>query len=103
MDWNIIISNRTPVKANDGRSCGYVVGEYKDNLLILDGRVMVVNGAAKKIPRGTTVAGLIFELGLGDRRVAVERNREVVPRDRHAYLRLEAGDRLELVTFVGGG
>jgi hypothetical protein len=40
MDWNIIISNRTPVKANDGRSCGYVVGEYKDNLLILDGRVI---------------------------------------------------------------
>jgi hypothetical protein len=40
MDWNIIISNRTPVKANDGRSCGYVIGEYKDNLLILDGRVI---------------------------------------------------------------
>jgi len=40
MDWNVIISNRTPVKANDGRSCGYVIGEYKDNLLILDGRVI---------------------------------------------------------------
>jgi hypothetical protein len=40
VDWNIIISNRTPVKANDGRSCGYVIGEYKDNLLILDGRVI---------------------------------------------------------------
>jgi sulfur carrier protein len=64
---------------------------------------IVVNGVAKKIPRGTTVAGLIFELGLGDRRVAVERNREVVPRDRHASCELEGGDRLELVTFVGGG
>lgn len=64
---------------------------------------IVVNGAAKKVPRGTTVAGLIADLGLGGRRVAVERNREVVPRDRHASCELAAGDRLELVTFVGGG
>lgn len=64
---------------------------------------IVVNGAAKKVARGTTVAGLIAELGLGARRVAVERNREVVPRDRHAACELEAGDRLELVAFVGGG
>lgn len=64
---------------------------------------VVVNGAAKKIAPGTTVAQLIAELGLGDRRVAVERNREVVPRDRHATCQLEAGDRLELVAFVGGG
>jgi sulfur carrier protein len=64
---------------------------------------IVVNGAAKRIPRGTTVARLILELGLGNRRVAVERNREVVPRDRHATCELEPGDRLELVAFVGGG
>lgn len=64
---------------------------------------IVVNGAAKKIARGTTVAGLIQELGLGERRVAVERNREVVPRERHSSCELQAGDRLELVTFVGGG
>jgi sulfur carrier protein len=49
------------------------------------------------------VADLIVRLGFGDRRVAVERNREVVPRARHDDTRLEAGDRLELVTFVGGG
>ena len=64
---------------------------------------IVVNGAAKKVARGTTVAGLIAELGLRERRVAVERNREVVPRDCHAACELEAGDRLELVAFVGGG
>ena len=52
---------------------------------------------------GTTVAALIAELGLADRRVAVERNREVVPRAQHASTELAAGDRLELVTFVGGG
>ncbi len=64
---------------------------------------IVVNGEARKIARGTTVARLISDLGLGDRRVAVERNRDVVPRDRHASCQLEPGDRLELVTFVGGG
>jgi sulfur carrier protein len=64
---------------------------------------IAVNGVTQKIPRGTTVARLILELGLGNRRVAVERNREVVPRDRHATCELMPGDRLELVAFVGGG
>jgi sulfur carrier protein len=64
---------------------------------------VVVNGESHEIPSGTTVAELIVRLGLGDRRVAVERNREVVPRARHDDTCLEPGDRLELVTFVGGG
>jgi thiamine biosynthesis protein ThiS len=64
---------------------------------------VVINGQARTIAEGTTIAGLIAELGLGDRRVAVERNREVVPRAQHATTALAAGDRLELVTFVGGG
>jgi sulfur carrier protein len=64
---------------------------------------VVVNGATRTVAEGTTVAALIVELGLGDRRVAVERNREVVPRAQHTTTVLAAGDRLELVTFVGGG
>lgn len=64
---------------------------------------VMVNGESHAIPEGTTVAGLIDHLGLGDRRVAVERNREIVPRARHAETELANGDRLELVTFVGGG
>jgi len=64
---------------------------------------VVINGQTRTILQGTTVAGLIGDLGLGDRRVAVERNREVVPRADHATTVLAAGDRLELVTFVGGG
>jgi len=64
---------------------------------------VVINGQARTVAAGTTIAGLIDELGLGDRRVAVERNREVVPRAQHATTALAAGDRLELVTFVGGG
>lgn len=62
-----------------------------------------VNGALRRIAAGTTVATLLAELGLADRRVAVERNREVVPRAEHARTVLAAGDRLEVVTFVGGG
>ncbi|HUS33111.1 MAG TPA: sulfur carrier protein ThiS [Kofleriaceae bacterium] len=64
---------------------------------------VVVNGELRTVTPGTTVAALITELGLADRRVAVERNREVVPRAQHSSTVLAAGDRLELVTFVGGG
>lgn len=64
---------------------------------------VVINGESRIVVHGTTVAGLISELGFGDRRVAVERNREVVPRAEHASTVLNAGDKLELVTFVGGG
>ena len=64
---------------------------------------VVINGQPRTVAQGTTIAALIDELGLGDRRVAVERNREVVPRAQHATTELGANDRLELVTFVGGG
>jgi sulfur carrier protein len=64
---------------------------------------VVINGETRTVVQGTTVSGLIDELGLGDRRVAIERNREVVPRAQHATTVLADGDRLELVTFVGGG
>ncbi len=64
---------------------------------------VVINGQGRAIAAGTTIATLIDELGFGDRRVAVERNREVVPRAQHASTVLATGDRVELVTFVGGG
>ncbi|HTL33583.1 MAG TPA: sulfur carrier protein ThiS [Kofleriaceae bacterium] len=64
---------------------------------------VVVNGEPRTVTHGTTVAALIEALGFADRRVAVERNREVVPRAQHSSTELAAGDRLELVTFVGGG
>jgi sulfur carrier protein len=62
-----------------------------------------VNGKPRQVAPGTTVAALIAELGLGEKPIAVERNREVVPKARHASTELAAGDRVELVTFVGGG
>jgi sulfur carrier protein len=64
---------------------------------------VVINGQPRNVSRGTTVAVLLDQLGLAQKRVAVERNREVVPRAAHATTELADGDRLEVVTFVGGG
>jgi len=64
---------------------------------------VVINGQPKILNQGATVATLSAELGLAGKPVAVERNREVVPRALHASTPLVAGDRLEVVTFVGGG
>jgi thiamine biosynthesis protein ThiS len=64
---------------------------------------IVVNGSPRTVAGGVTIADLLELLGLGGRRVAVERNRTVVPRAEHAATALADGDRLELVTFVGGG
>lgn len=64
---------------------------------------ITVNGDRLTVPDGTTVTELVALLGLGDRTVAVERNREVVPRATHGSAILQAGDVLEIVSFVGGG
>ena len=64
---------------------------------------VVINGQQRLVNQGTIVATLIGELGLAGKPVAVERNREVVPRALHGSTVLAAGDRLEVVTFVGGG
>ena len=62
-----------------------------------------VNGAAMRVPAGSTLAQLLDTLKLDRARVAVELNLRVVPRAEHAALRLNHGDTLEIVTFVGGG
>jgi thiamine biosynthesis protein ThiS len=64
---------------------------------------VVVNGRPHEIAGGTTVAQLLALLKLPARGVAVERNLEVVPRPQHDQQRLEEGDRLEVVSLVGGG
>ncbi len=64
---------------------------------------VTINGAAREVPAGTTIAGLLELLGLGGKRVAVERNKAIAPRATHGEVVLADGDRLELVTFVGGG
>lgn len=62
-----------------------------------------VNGEARTLPEGATLAQLVRELGLEKNPIAIELNRTVVPRDRHDSTPLAEGDRLEIVTLVGGG
>jgi sulfur carrier protein len=62
-----------------------------------------VNGQTRQVTCGLSVAGLVAELKFPLKFVAVERNREVVPRARHGETLLEEGDQLEVVTLVGGG
>lgn len=61
-----------------------------------------VNGEHREVAAATILA-LVEELGLDVRKVAVERNLEIVPRSLHAATALAEGDRVELVQFVGGG
>ncbi|HET7747062.1 MAG TPA: sulfur carrier protein ThiS [Vicinamibacteria bacterium] len=62
-----------------------------------------VNGESMRLPTGTTLEALLRQLALDQRRVAVEHNRRVVPRAEHAEVRLNHGDAVEIVSFVGGG
>ncbi len=62
-----------------------------------------VNGDEREVPDGVTIAELVAHLGLGGGPVAVERNRDVVPRAQHATTKVNEGDRIEVVHFVGGG
>jgi thiazole synthase/sulfur carrier protein len=62
-----------------------------------------VNGESRAVPEGTTLAGLLEQLGLDPRAVVVEHNRRIVRRDALSGVRLSAGDAVELIHFVGGG
>jgi sulfur carrier protein len=63
---------------------------------------IVLNGEEKQVSAGTITA-LIDEIGLDGRKVAVERNLEIVPKSQYLGTVLENGDRIEIVHFVGGG
>jgi len=66
---------------------------------------IIVNGQTRWISEGATIAELLNELDLAEKEkyVAVEVNRKLVPKKLHAERRLAAGDKLEIVTLVGGG
>ena len=64
---------------------------------------LFVNGEKKSLSDGGTLSQLIGELGMKGDRVAVELNREIVPRTQWDGTRLKDGDQLEIVHFVGGG
>jgi sulfur carrier protein len=64
---------------------------------------LTINGEARTVPDGLSVRALIEHLGLTEGPVAVEKNREIVPRAEHATTPVATGDVLEIVHFVGGG
>lgn len=64
---------------------------------------IVVNGVSRQFQQPLTYAELLVELDLGGRRVALERNGEIVPRSRFTEQTISDGDELEIVAAVGGG
>jgi thiamine biosynthesis protein ThiS len=64
---------------------------------------LTLNGESRNIAAGLSVADLVREIGLDPKKVAVERNLEIVPRSTLAHVMLADGDSLEIVHFVGGG
>jgi|KBSMisStandDraft_5_1062788.scaffolds.fasta_scaffold342830_2 sulfur carrier protein len=64
---------------------------------------LTVNGASTDIGDAQTVADVVSRMGLAGKKIAVEKNGEIVPRSRYATTDVGAGDRLEIVGAVGGG
>jgi thiamine biosynthesis protein ThiS len=64
---------------------------------------VTINGESREIPDGLSVSALLEHLGLAAGRVAVERNREILARERWAATAVATGDVYEIVHFVGGG
>jgi thiamine biosynthesis protein ThiS len=72
------------------------------NLRIMSVSV-TINGESRVLPAALTVEGLLKELGIEGRKVAVERNLEIVPKSAFNATQVADGDRLEIVHFIGGG
>ncbi|MDA0983993.1 MAG: sulfur carrier protein ThiS [Proteobacteria bacterium] len=64
---------------------------------------VVVNGAEQRLDAPLAVSELVARMALAGRRIAVERNGEIVPRSAHGSTLVTDGDRLEIVVAVGGG
>lgn len=64
---------------------------------------ILINGEPREVPEGTTLSGLLVYLGLEPRKMAIERNLEIVPKSLYGETVLIDADRIEIVQFVGGG
>lgn len=64
---------------------------------------ITINGERREIPEGLNVAALLQHLGMAQNRVAIERNRDILPRARWQETPVSANDAFEIVQFVGGG
>ena len=69
----------------------------------MPGMEIVLNGQAKTLAGPLSVAALVAELGFTGKRIAVERNGEIVPKSTYDQVIIAAADRLEIVVAVGGG
>jgi thiamine biosynthesis protein ThiS len=73
------------------------------SMSVAEGLSVRVNGEHRRVPSGISIAAMLGELGLDPRKVAVERNLEIVPRSSLNEVCVEDGDAFEIVHFVGGG
>ena len=64
---------------------------------------LVINGEPRSFPAQLTLSQLVESQDLAGKRIAIEKNGEIVPRSQHASTSLASGDRLEIVVAVGGG
>ena len=64
---------------------------------------ITLNGEARVIPEGLSVEALLAHLGFQSKKVAVERNLEIVPKSTFGATQIRDGDRIEIVHFIGGG
>jgi sulfur carrier protein len=64
---------------------------------------LVINGESRAFQGPLNVAGLIDALGYAGKRIAIERNGQIIPRSQHGQVELVEGDKLEIVVAVGGG
>lgn len=62
-----------------------------------------LNGEPKTLEKSGTIAEMLAELGLDTRKIAVEQNREIVPKSAYSATSLAPGDEIEIVAFIGGG
>ena len=88
---------RAPVLPEGFRVVKVAIDDYHRGMRV------TLNGEPKMLPDGTTVADLIEQLALQNRRIAVELNQAIVPRSTYTVRQLVESDAIEIVHFVGGG
>lgn len=64
---------------------------------------ITINSQNRTVDTGSTLTTLIDEMGLDDKRIAIEYNRDILAREQFSTITLQAGDSIEIVNFVGGG
>ena len=82
---------------------GEALGAGANRSVIQQTMRLVLNGQTREVAAGISLPGLLDELGIDRRVIAVAHNGEVVPRDDYENVQLQDGDRIEVVRMVGGG